>query len=150
MWVTGGFCRKRPDYDIDPSWALLLQWGTDDAIKAMCFDPNQLDQGGRIPLYFAIRRCNVIVVEKLLTLGANVFTYWRGYGNAMLMAQGRCNNRHIYFGEGDCCKVRALIHHAYHMPSRLSATAWCLHEMGGAWPDMIEPLVQERLTKTTI
>jgi hypothetical protein len=142
MWVNGASSKgpERACWQYPPWFLALLR---DDA---GVLDPDIQPEPGDA-LGVAIMYSSVTVVSKLLEMGANPRAECGGLSDALEYSAAHCGHPDAFGGE--CCKVRALIHHAYHMPSRLSATAWCLHEMGGAWPDMIEPLVQERLTKTT-
>lgn len=131
----------RVAYAPGPSWYFAI---IEDKLGSIRVDVNAPTYFGT-PLEFAIRQENSYVVFKLLEMGANVCAPCGGCKNAMLYAATVCPHVEEPYYYDHCCRIRKSVTHAYHMPSRLSATAWCLREMGGVWPDIVQTLVQERM-----
>jgi hypothetical protein len=115
-----------------------------DKLLELGFDPNAVDEDeGCSPFEYFIRDKDFRNVDTMLEMGARVTPELLACGKMMCYHSEA--ERLDY--EGDCCLILEMLQHAHDLPPRLCATVWSFAQMSGVWRDLIQPVVQERMSK---
>jgi hypothetical protein len=130
-----------------PTWFFAAKKGDVNELEKQGFDPNASFvccwERRVLPLKYVIAMKSVRGVDALLTMGARVTPTLLTYGKKL------CN--HIdekqFSYDGNCCLILEMLQHAHDLPPRLCATSWSFAQMSGVWRDLIQPVVEERMSK---
>jgi hypothetical protein len=146
--IRRGFEQELAYYTWVPDWFRLIMHDDVDTLRHIEFDPNAIPRTGHsLPLEYAIRSRVTHVVRVLLELGASITHPLFDNETALSLAQKCC--AHPMSGQLGigCCCVLKVIQHAHDLPPRLCATSWSFAQMSGVWRDLIQPVVEERMSK---
>lgn len=126
-----------------PWWAFHALNDDMKTLWELGFDPNARSEDWGLPLEYVIRTKQIQGVVWLLRMGARVTPELLDYGKRL------CHHteaqRLDY--EGDCCLILEMLQHAHDLLPRLRATVWTFAQMSGTWRDLIQLVVEERMSK---
>lgn len=139
-------CIMRRAYAPVPPWFFDAIKGDVKELEKQGFDPNTCSGFGgerRSPLEYVIAMREIRGVETVLTMGARVTPALLTYGKESCY---HSDKKQFRYNEG-CCIILEMLRHAHDLPPRLCATVWSFAQMSGVWRDLIQPVVEERMSK---